>query len=261
MKNSTKAIMVLIGVVLIAVGLGNWYFNRQQATDATHEEMIQPPAPKPAPAAPPSHFPVTPTADSKAEPLPALLVSDTAMRNAITNLIGEKAFLQFFFPGEIIKRIVVSTDNLPRENVSAQLLPLKPVGGQFAVKDDGKVIYLDEANFNRYESYVDFIQHLDTPKLVALYQYFYPLFQQQYQQLGYPDGYFNDRLIAVIDYMIKAPEVTAPVQLVQKHVQYQFADPEQEKMSAGQKLFARIGHDNTLKIKDKLRELRAELTK
>jgi hypothetical protein len=261
MQNSTKALLVMIGVALIAVGLGNWYLMRQKSAEASHEEITQPQAPQPTPVKPPDHFPVTPTSNNNADPLPALAVSDTAMRNALSKLIGEKTFLQYFYPGEIIKRLVVSIDNLPRENVSVQMMPIKPVGGQFWVKENGQTVYLDESNFKRYTPYVEFIQQLDTPKLVGMYRYFYPLFQEAYQGLGYPNGYFNDRLIAVIDYMINSPEVTEPVQLVQKHVQYQFADPDQEKMSAGQKLLVRIGHDNARKLKEKLREIRVELTK
>jgi len=264
MKSSTKFILVFLGLVLIGAGLANWYFTKPQTPAAAPEEISQPQTPPPAPAKKPdTHYPINPVTDAQtpAESLPSLAVSDTAMRNALANLIDEKTINQFFFPNEIIRRLVVSIDNLPRENVSAHLLPLKPAGGQFLVKGNDKTIYLDEANYSRYTPYVLLIQNLDSKKLVAMYKYFYPLFQQQYQELGYPDGYFNDRLIAVIDYMINFTERTGPIQLMQQHVLYQYFDPELESMSAGGKLLTRIGHDNTLKIKDKLREIRSELVK
>jgi len=47
---------------------------------------------------------------------------------------------------------------------------------------------------------------------VARNAYFklYSLFQQSYEDLGYPGQYFNDRLVEVIDDMLRAPEVQAP---------------------------------------------------
>jgi len=38
-------------------------------------------------------------------------------------------------------------------------------------------------------------QLVDAKKLVSVYVHLYPLFQQAYVGLGYPDGYFNDRLV------------------------------------------------------------------
>ena len=256
--------MIFLGLALICAGLVNWYLMKPQAPAAIPEEISPPQTALPPPIAqPPTHYLLNSATDSQApaESLPALQVSDTAMRNALANLIDEKTINQFFYPNEIIRRLVVSIDNLPRENVSAHLLPLKPVGGQFLVKENDKAINLDEANYSRYTPYVELIQNLNSQKLVALYKYFYPLFQQQYKELGYPDGYFNDRLIAVIDYMVNFTEVTGSVQLIQKHVLYQYVDPDMENMSAGGKLLTRIGPDNALKIKDKLREIRIELVK
>jgi hypothetical protein len=42
-------------------------------------------------------------------------------------------------------------------------------------------------------------------------------------------------------------------------VLYQFADPELERRSAGQKVMMRMGADNARRVKAKLREIRREL--
>ena len=47
-------------------------------------------------------------------------------------------------------------------------------------------------------------------QVASLYLHFYPLFQQAYQSLGYPNGYFNDRLVATIDNLLAAPDVSGP---------------------------------------------------
>jgi hypothetical protein len=101
---------------------------------------------------------------------------------------------------------------------------------------------------------------MDTGKLVALYVRLYPLFQQAYRDLGYPDRYFNDRLVEVIDHLLATPSVPGPIKLAQPHVLYEFADPALEARSAGQKILIRIGPDNAARVKAKLRELRRQVT-
>ena len=97
------------------------------------------------------------------------------------------------------------------------------------------------------------------PAVTATYQRYYPLFQQAYSDLGYPDGYFNDRLIVVIDDLLATPNIDGPLRLVRPHVLYQFADPALESLSAGQKALLRMGRENAAVVKGKLRELREQL--
>ena len=83
------------------------------------------------------------------------------------------------------------------------------------------------------------VNAVDTAKLVALYVRYYPLFQQAYRELGYPKGYFNDRLVEVIDHLLGAPEVPASAKLVRPKVFYLYADPGLEAQSAGRKVLMR----------------------
>ena len=111
-----------------------------------------------------------------------------------------------------------------------------------------------------YTPYVRIAQAIDAKKLVAVYSRFYALFQEAYRQLGYPTGYFNDRLITCIDDLLAAPELDGPIKLAQPKVLYEYADPDLEALSAGQKIMIRMGLDNERKIKAKLREVRSALT-
>jgi hypothetical protein len=63
-----------------------------------------------------------------------------------------------------------------------------------------------------------------------------------------------------MDHLLTAPEIKEPINLIRPKVFYQFADPQLEALSAGQKILVRIGVDNTQRVKSKLRELRAILT-
>jgi hypothetical protein len=96
----------------------------------------------------------------------------------------------------------------------------------------------------------------DLEFIVATYRRFYPLLQESYLRLGYPDGYFNDRVVAVIDQLLATPEPEGPIRLARPHVLYEFADAELEALSSGQKLLLRMGRDHTARIKQVLSSLR-----
>jgi hypothetical protein len=96
-------------------------------------------------------------------------------------------------------------------------------------------------------------------QVAEVYRHYYPLLQQAYEDLGYPDHYFNDRVIAAIDDMLRAPEPDKPIVLTQPKVLYQYEDTALEQLSSGQKLMMRMGLAHERSVKVKLRELRALL--
>ena len=218
------------------------------------------PLPPAAVAEPEIRYPLPDSAE-KEKPLPPLAKSDPTVLAALADLFGQKTVKQLFQPQEVVRRIVVTVDNLPRKIVSAQLLPTTRPAGKLRTEGKGETLVLAEENYSRYTPFVRVAEMVDAKAFAAAYTKLYPLFQQAYRELGYPKGYFNDRLVAVIDHMLQAPKVEGPIALVQPHIFYKFADPELESLSAGHKLMLRIGEANAAKVKAKLREIRSELTR
>jgi hypothetical protein len=159
----------------------------------------------------------------------------------------------------LIHRLVATVDNLTLASAPLRVMPVKPVPGWLETAGKGENLSLSPKNAARYQTYVRLAETVPTQSLVAVYVRFYPLFQKQYEQLGYPGQYFNDHLVQVIDHLLAAPEVEGPVLLTQLHVRYQFADPKLEALSAGQKILVRMGRENAAKVKAKLREIRSAL--
>ncbi|MGH7930595.1 MAG: DUF3014 domain-containing protein, partial [Candidatus Binatia bacterium] len=192
------------------------------------------PAPPPEPAI---RYPVEPVAPP-AESLPPLAESDGVVGDALIALFGQGLYklgnLQ-----DIVRRGVVTIDNLPRQHMSLRLMPVKPVTGLPLTAKVGEGLVLSPENAARYQPYMLLADAVSTQALVALYARFYPLFQQQYESLGYPDKYFNDRVVQVIDHLLATPEVEGAVTLIQPEVLYEFADPELESLSIGQKTLLR----------------------
>ena len=108
------------------------------------------------------------------------------------------------------------------------------------------------SNANRYAPFVRFVESVDAAKAAAVYLRLYPMFQRAYEEQGYPGKHFNDRLVDVIDHLLQTPEppappkvtlteVKGPIKPARPWVAYEFADPNLEARSAGQKMLLRMG--------------------
>ena len=243
-------------VVLIAAIVGYYHFYPQQPL-AQPVRVTPPPAPPPQVAEENAIQHPVPGADAVA--LPALNDSDKVVGDALAGVIGAKSVEQFVVAENLVRHIVVTVDNLPRHKVAVDLRPLKPTAGEPIVNTQGDTTTLSDADFARYAAFVHLVQSADPKTVAGVYFHLYPLFQQAYEDLGYPGRFFNDRLVEVIDHLLAAPEIQGPIALVQPKVFYEFADPKLESLSAGQKLMIRMGLANERALKERLRALRAEL--
>lgn len=193
------------------------------------------------------------------KPLPALDTSDSTMQGAIAGLSTDQGLTGALILQGFVRRVVATVDNLPNPKVTSRILPVKRAPGAFAVNGEEGSYVIAPDNSTRYATYVRLTEALDISKLTDFYFHYYPLFQEAYRELGYPKGHFNDRLVAVIDHLLEAPELKAPVALVRPKVLYLYADPALEARSAGQKILMRMGAENAQRIKVKLREIRAAI--
>lgn len=244
-------------VVVIAIGAA-LYFGYKQEQPELRPQAAAPQ--EPASTEQPIQHPIAEPATQPEEPLPTLEESDGEVQTSLTELFGGP-IEKFLIPKNIIRHTVVTIDNLPRKKTAVQMRPVRPAPGEFAVERAGTEITLSEENFERYSALVDLLQSVDAQQIAVVYRRYYPLFQQSYVDLGYPEGYFNDRLVEVIDHLLATPDVQGPIKLTLPGMFYEYADPSLESRSAGQKLLIRMGSENAAIVKEKLRELREEVTK
>jgi hypothetical protein len=256
--------LLVILVALIVAGVLVWRSTHAPEVVSAPPQAAAPPAATPAPANTAPKYPIEAASTSPpapAETLPAVADSDAVLQDAMAAVFSGVALDRVFHLQGIVPRFVATIDNLPRQTVALSKMPVNPIGGsvETTTTTDGHTL-LRADNAQRYTPYLRLMEQASTQKLVQTYVHFYPLFQKAYQDLGYPKGYFNDRLIEVIDHLLAAPDVPAPIALTQPKVLFEFADPSLEQLSAGQKIMIRIGPVNESRVKTKLGDIRHALT-
>ena len=258
--SARRKVIWLAGIVaaLVLAG-GGWYWYSSRGPGAAPAAAAPTANTPPASTEPQISHPIAAEGDAAA--LPALNDSDQVAHDSFAGVIGHDPVEQFLVPQNIVRHIVVTVDNLPRKKLAVDLRPVKPTAGQTATATQGDILTLSPENFERYAPLMRVLEKTDVKALAVVYQRLYPLFQQAYEDLGYPGKYFNDRMVEVIDHLLQTPEVTTPIKLTQPKVFYEYADADLESRSAGQKLLIRMGPANERLIKAKLRDFRAEIVK
>ncbi len=249
--------------VIAVLAIGGWvYWAHQRALRETPPAVgIRAPVAATAPA--PTHYPVPAApaaAGSAAAPLPALH-DDAAILSTLAQLPGGETLRALMRPRQLIQHIVATINALPGRTLGDGIVPVhRPRGGFLVDTRDGSTT-ISAANAARYAPYMDAIRAVPAHALVAWYVRLYPLFQQAYQDLGYPHGYFNDRLVVVIDNLLATPDRATPPTLIPgSHGTWNYADPALQGLSIGQRMLLRAGAGDEAAIKARLRAIRAQLT-
>jgi hypothetical protein len=225
--------ILFLGVLLLIIG-GAWYLwsTFYKTAPAPVVDKSPPPAPAAEAKEPAVQHPIQ---SGPAEPLPALAESDKAIAAGLAAAIDNDAFAKMMVNQDFVRRFVITIDNLPRKTYSQRFSPVKPIPGQFGVTRNGDQIRIAQENLARYALAVRTLEAVNTEKLVDLYVRYYPLFQEAYKEQGYPNAYFNDRLVESLDVMIATPASPGELALSQPKVLYEFADASQEGMPAGRR--------------------------
>jgi len=271
-----RAYVIGIVAVVASATAGFWWWSTwsRQPSDARPPAVVASPPPQAAsdPVEPSIRHPVGSTDTSEAAAVAASAAdADAILSAAITELLGQQAVLSMLQLDGFARRVVATVDNLGRSHAAPRLWPVNPTPGRITVAQGSEGTVIAAANHARYTAFVSLVDAVDAARAVALYKRFYPLFQREYEALGFPRGYFNDRLVDVIDELLATPEpkgplavrlteVKGPIQPVRPWVLYEYADPALESRSAGQKIMLRMGVDYQRRLKAKLKEIRALLT-
>ncbi len=263
MESQRKSILitaVVLVVLIIGGGLLYWYYYMRPPTPAPApiaepskaQEPSQPPSPPESKAAEEREAPAEPTAK-----LPAIGQSDDFVKQTIKGLSPHGKIADWMKIKNIIRVITAAVDNIAGGKSPRAHLGFLFYGQVFSAGEKSGKLYLDPKSYGRYDLLADAFVSLNTDRTVQAYEKLKPLFQEAYQELGYPQKDFHSTLIRAIQRVLNAPVVEEEILLKEegKGVNYLFVDDGLENMNEVQKHLLRMGPKNTRKVQQKLREM------
>ena len=236
-NSSNNALMLTSGIIILAIiaALAYYFLSSQPAEqpvtlvqpppEVIEEAAIEPEEVEPEPVQIEPEIPAEPVEEEivaaepeeEIEPLPLLSESDSWLKEKVTELTWRKELLRLVIDDDMIRRLVVFTDNFAQGIIAYEhSLLTKPSSKFNALEIDvesGEQVWVwDDKATKRFNLYVELIRAFDAEKLVDLYFEVKPLIDEAYQELGYPDDDFTDTLqdaiSRVLDMDIPKGEVT-----------------------------------------------------
>ena len=241
----------LIALVVVGVLAAAFFIYWQLTRGLSAPEPSAPVAEAPPPAPPPAPEPEL--------DLPPLEESDPVVREMLEELSEHPRFAAWLTPKRLVRRFVASVDTASRgESPRAHLRFLEP-SGEFKVREKNEELLVDPASYARYDRLTEIFLSIDTRTGERLYRGLKPLFDRAYQDLGYPDGDFDQPLAKAIDHILETPIPQGPVELEQRITGFRYRDPALQNLSEAQKHYLRLGPENMRQVHAKLRLMQTAL--
>lgn len=277
-KKSNAIVLTLVLLMLVAAAF--YFFIRQDSgtTDSSKTVEVMPTQPKEQvgqektakfPQTVPSSFEAVdqPAEDSIDEifkagfVMPELDQSDAFIHERAPSFSNHSDFPSWLVPEQLIRKFTLLVDNVSRGDLPRKSFSRYAPKKKFQAYRTGlKGYVMAEQSYQRYNLLTTMIDSLDSAAIVAVYKKLQPLFQQAYEELGYPDKDFNQTLLSATDMILMAPVMEGKITLSRPSVMYKFADKKLQRLNQVHKQMIRMGPGNSQKIQAKVREI-AELVR
>jgi hypothetical protein len=232
-------LLVLAGLILtVAVGFygRSWFLPGGDVT-------VQAAATKPTGTAVPTEF----------GPVPQLDASDDFVRALVRQLSQKPEWAAWLASGDLVRSFVVAVDKIAvGSSPTKELRPAAP-SAKFQALGTGKTLRIDPASYDRYNALANVVDAIDPDGAARAYRRLHPLLQQAFDELGYTNLSFDERLARALGRLVDVPVPEGDVMLRATSVTFQFADPELEELSPAQKHLLRMGPHNMRLVQSKLR--------
>lgn len=270
-RNKTFPILLLV-VALVAIG-GAVYWMLLRNKPKT-EPTVLPPAPvaevapeialPPDPAPPGDTEAAAPLVEAprqSPEPagkLPPLDRSDAVVLSYLLES-SEGSFQSWLIEDHLIRKFVRAVNALEEGKLVSQYRPFQDPQTPFSAANNGEAWSISAENYARYTPYLESLEKVGPEKLLQMYERYYPLLEQAYEELGVRKGDFREVTIRALTRIVKAPAPPPDATLARPSVAYRFSTAELEQRSAVEKLLFRIGPENTQRLKKLAQDLLDQL--
>lgn len=181
--------------------------------------------------------------------------SDDKVRELLQGCSSHPVFTRWLENQDLIRRFVAVINNIANgDSPAAHLEFMIPLEKFLVIEKKGRLT-INPESYRRYDLAGAVFSTLDSKRLVDLYRQLYPVIEEAFKELGFPEKNFDDILIQALKALLKVPIVEGDILLEEKVTSYAFKDPRLEKLNNGQKHLLRMGPGNVKKIHRKLKEL------
>ena len=270
MSENKPVLIALVITGILLLGFLVYYFIASPAEPDTVSDTVE------LPVEQPQTIEVIETTDLEPEPepiidvvdqteapafvLPRLGNSDQLIRDGAVSLTRHEGINTWLGVDELIRKTVAFTNNISNGNIAREPAAALAPRGQFSVNEIADGVYVvNERSYERFNNVTNILLSIDTKRAVEFYVLLRPLFQQGYEELGYPSGKFDEVVLRAIGRLLETPQLPESAKLVRPVVMYEYQDPELESLSPAQKQLLRMGPQNAASVKEKLRAIAREL--
>ncbi|MGZ5013045.1 MAG: DUF3014 domain-containing protein [Methylobacter sp.] len=186
--------------------------------------------------------------------LPDLEHSDTLLREEMAGV--SPALAEWLNTEQLIRKYVVIANDFSQGLRLEKHLRFLGPDQPFAVDQDNEKLFIATKSYQRYNQLATAINALDVQATLSVYKKFRPLLLQVFKEFSYPDEYSLEDIFTKAAAVILAAPVRDGQVAVEKHaVHYRFADQQLEALNPIHKQMLRMGPDNTRIIQNKVRLL------
>jgi hypothetical protein len=218
------------------------------------------PAPAPAQTAkaePAAAAPARPLGgDADKIDVPPLRESDPLVRELVRKLTSNPTALAWLATDGLIRNFTVVVGNVGEGVTPTRHLGALRPAAPFKVIDRGGELVIDPRSYDRYNGVADAVASIDPQGAARLYATLKPRIEEAYGELGEKPASFDAALERAIVALLRVPVVDGPIRVEPKGgTDYQYADPNLEKLTAAQKHLLRTGPRNVRAIHSALRQM------
>lgn len=260
--------LAIIAVVVIA-GAVYWLLQRGQPAPEVAVLPSAPvvEAPDPGAAEPAAELATSQEAEQPAAPtepspppvkLPPLDRSDADVIDFLLDA-SDGSFQEWLIQEHLIRKFVRAINALEEGKLVSQYRPFNDPQTPFTATANGEAWQVNTENYTRYTPYLESLEQVGPERLAQIYDRYYPLLQQAYEELGVKKGDFKEVTLRALTRITKAPMPPPDAVLARPSVTYRFSAAEFEQRSPVEKLLFRMGPENSQRLKKLAEEMLTEL--
>lgn len=248
-RRPTRLAVAGIAVLVAALAIGGWYWwssprdASQTVTTTTGGENSE---------ALVDH--VEPLGTAAPIDLPPLDALDPLLRSMLQALSARPELARLLATDNLLRRFVVSVENLGRGVSPVRQLAGVGVEGGFSVERPYSASSILPAAFARYDGLSSTVAEIDPAALARIYGQLRPRIDEAYGELG-GEGTFDAAMERAIVHLLEvSPDLGRGQVRPVKGTTYAWTSTETEHLSSAQKHLLRMGPENARKVQTMLRQ-------